>query len=169
MSTHTHAPKPHKIPESVLVVIHTADLQVLMIERADKEGFWQSVTGSKDALDEPLSMTAMREVAEETGLDASQFILTDWQLKNRYEIYPIWRHRYAEGVTHNTEHVFGLTLPHPLPIQLAPREHRQYRWLPFKEAADCCFSASNAEAILQLPQRLSILNLPFISLNKDAK
>ena len=161
--------KPHKIPESVLVVIHTIDLQVLIIERADKEGFWQSVTGSKDTLDEVLMDVAKREVAEETGLDAAQFILTDWQLKNRYEIYPIWRHRYAEGVTHNTEHVFGLTLPHTMPVQLAPREHRQYRWLPFKEAADFCFSASNAEAILQLPQHLSELNPISFKPNKVAQ
>jgi len=98
----------------------------------------------------------VREVMEETGLDATQFQLCDWQTQNIYEIYPIWRHRYAEGVTHNTEHVFGLTLPSTMPITLAPREHRQYRWLPYQEAADCCFSASNAEAILQLPQRLQL-------------
>ncbi|MET3108686.1 dATP pyrophosphohydrolase [Oxalobacteraceae bacterium GrIS 2.11] len=145
----------YKIPESVLVVIHTADLQVLVMERVDKEGFWQSVTGSKDSLEEPVAQTAAREVMEETGLDVTQFKLSDWQLENIYEIYPVWRHRYQEGVTHNTEHVFGLTLPHIMPIHLAEREHRQYRWLPFREAADCCFSASNAEAILQLPNRVA--------------
>jgi len=145
----------YKIPESVLVVIHTADLQVLVMERVDKEGFWQSVTGSKDSLEEPVAQTAAREVMEETGLDVTQFELRDWQLENVYEIYPVWRHRYQDGVTHNTEHVFGLTLPRIMPIQLAEREHRQYRWLPFREAADCCFSASNAEAILQLPNRVA--------------
>jgi dATP pyrophosphohydrolase len=144
----------YKIPESVLVVIHTADLQVLLMERADQKGFWQSVTGSKDSLDEAISITAAREVKEETGLDAAQFQLNDWQLQNVYDIYPIWLHRYQPGVTRNTEHVFGLTLPQTMPITLAEREHRQYRWLPYRDAADCCFSASNAEAILQLPNRI---------------
>ena len=146
--------RPHKIPESVLVVIHTPDLQVLMLERADRPGFWQSVTGSLDALDEPLAETARREVQEETGIDIAAVggRLLDWQLRNVYEIYPVWRHRYAPGVTHNTEHVFGLTVPAGTAVRLAPREHLQYRWLPWREAADLCFSPSNAEAVLQLPR-----------------
>ncbi len=144
----------YKIPESVLVVIHTPDLQVLLIERVDKEGFWQSVTGSKDTLNEATADTARREVMEETGLDTTLFNLEDWHMQNVYEIYPVWRHRYAPGITKNTEHVFGLTVPHIMPVTLAAREHRQYRWLPYREAADCCFSASNAEAILQLPDRI---------------
>jgi dihydroneopterin triphosphate diphosphatase len=144
---------PFKIPESVLVVIHTPAAEVLMIERADKPGFWQSVTGSLDALDEPLADTARREVLEETGITAGE--LRDWQLSNVYEIYPVWRHRYAPGVTHNTEHVFGLTVPAGTPVVLAPREHVRYEWLPWREAADRCFSPSNAEAILQLPKFLA--------------
>jgi dATP pyrophosphohydrolase len=147
----------HKIPESVLVIIHSADLQVLLIERADKPGFWQSVTGSKDAVDEPLAETAMREVFEETGIRIGSAAvpmdqLRDWQLSNVYEIYPVWRHRYAPGVTQNTEHVFGLCVPRDIAITLAPREHLQFQWLPWREAADRCFSPSNAEAILQLPR-----------------
>jgi dihydroneopterin triphosphate diphosphatase len=142
--------KPFKIPESVLVVIHTPDLRVLLIERADQPGFWQSVTGSKDAPDEPLIDTARREVLEETGIETGEWL--DWGLANVYEIYPVWRHRYAPGVTHNTEHVFGLTVPAELPVRLAPREHLAARWLPYAEAADQCFSPSNAEAILQLPR-----------------
>lgn len=150
----------HKIPESVLVVIHSADLQVLLIERADKPGFWQSVTGSKDELHEPLRTTAIREVAEETGIQVgspaiSQEQLRDWKLSNVYEIYPVWRHRYAPGVTHNTEHVFGLLVPRDIPVVLAEREHLQYKWLPWQAAADLCFSPSNAEAILQLPRQLT--------------
>lgn len=145
----------NKIPESVLVIIHTRDLQVLLLERADHPGFWQSVTGSRDALDEPLELTCRREVLEETGLDAAQFVLQDWDVRNRYEIYPHWRHRYPEGVTHNTEHVFGLCLPEPLPVQIAPREHLQYQWLPWNEAAERCFSMSNVQAIRQLPERLA--------------
>ncbi|MFN3810583.1 MAG: dihydroneopterin triphosphate diphosphatase [Roseateles asaccharophilus] len=146
--------RPYKIPESVLVVIHTPALEVLMLERADRPGFWQSVTGSLDAPDEAPAETARREVLEETGMDiaALDARLRDWQLSNVYEIYPVWRHRYAPGVTHNTEHVFGLTVPAGTPVRLAPREHLRYRWLPWREAADLCFSPSNAEAVLQLPR-----------------
>jgi dATP pyrophosphohydrolase len=149
--------KPPKIPESVLVVIHTAGLDVLLIERADKPGFWQSVTGSKDSLDEPPAETAVREVAEETGIvvggpQVPPSHLRDWGLRNVYEIYPVWRHRYAPGVTHNTEHVFGLRVPAGIPVILNPREHLRFDWLPWQEAADRCFSPSNAEAILQLPR-----------------
>ncbi|PHV06742.1 dihydroneopterin triphosphate diphosphatase [Janthinobacterium sp. BJB412] len=145
---------PYKIPESVLVVIHTADLQVLLIERADRAGFWQSVTGSLDTPDEPLAQTAARELFEETGIAAGgDIVLRDWQLANIYTIYPVWRHRYAPGVTENTEHVFGVEVPRDIAITLSPREHLQYTWLPYLEAADKCFSSSNAEAILQLPAR----------------
>ncbi len=148
-----------KIPQSVLVVIHTPDRQVLLIERADKPGFWQSVTGSKDRLDEPLADTCVREVQEETGITIGsaavpRTALRDWGLRNVYEIYPVWRHRYAPGVTHNTEHVFGLTVAAGTPVRLNPREHLRYAWHPWREAADRCFSPSNAEAILQLPRFL---------------
>lgn len=152
----------YKIPESVLVVIHTAALEVLLIERTDKPGYWQSVTGSKDAPEEDLFDTAIREVAEETGIhvgtasgeqSVSRDALQDWHLSNIYEIYPVWRHRYAPGVTQNKEHVFGLLVPQAIPVTLSPREHVRYVWLPYRAAADQCFSPSNAEAILQLPQR----------------
>lgn len=145
----------NKIPESVLVVIHTAALEVLLLERADHPGYWQSVTGSKDSLDEPLTLTCRREVLEETGLDTDDHVLTDWQHINRYEIYPHWRHRYPAGVTHNNEHVFGLRLPGALPIRIAPREHLRYEWLPWEEAAGRCFSWTNVKAIRQLPARLA--------------
>lgn len=143
----------HKIPVSVLVVIHTADGQVLLMERADAPGFWQSVTGSQDP-GETLEQTAIREVREETGLDATAFELTPWDIENRYEIYERWRHRYAPGVTHNTEHVFGLKLPVSQPVILAPREHLRYEWLPCEIAAERCFSPSNAMAIRRLSTRL---------------
>lgn len=147
----------HKIPESVLVVIHTPDLQVLLIERADRPGYWQSVTGSLDAPDEPLLDTAARELREETGIvaDGAAICLRDWQLANIYEIYPVWRHRYAPGVTHNTEHVFSVCVPRDSAITLSPREHLNHVWLPYLEAADRCFSSSNAEAILQLPKQFA--------------
>ena len=141
-----------KIPESVLVVIHTPALEVLLIERADQPGFWQSVTGSLDAPDEPLAQTAAREVLEETGISARPEDFRDWALANVYEIYPVWRHRYAPGVTHNTEHVFSLCVPPGTAVTLSPREHSAWQWLPYREAADRCFSPSNAEAVLMLPQ-----------------
>jgi dATP pyrophosphohydrolase len=142
----------HKVPVSTLVVIHTSDLRVLLLERADRPGFWQSVTGSQDP-GETLAQTAVREVREETGIEAAHYRLSDWNLRNVYEIYPVWRHRYAPGVTHNTEHVFGLELPEPVEVRLAPREHLAAAWLPWREAAERCFSWSNREAILLLPER----------------
>ena len=141
-----------KIPESVLVVIHTPELEVLLIERTDNADFWQSVTGSKDALEEQLQHTAQREVLEETGITASLDQFIDWSVSNIYEIYPAWRNRYAPGIMHNTEHVFSLCVPRNTPIKLSPREHTACQWLPYLEAADTCFSPSNAEAILLLPQ-----------------
>ena len=147
----------YKIPESVLVVIHSPELDVLLIERADRPGFWQSVTGSLDAPDEALSATAARELFEETGIvaDGTDIVLHDWHLSNVYEIYPVWRHRYAPGVTHNTEHVFSVCVARSTPIILSPREHLRHAWLPWMEAADRCFSSSNAEAILQLPRHMA--------------
>jgi dATP pyrophosphohydrolase len=147
-------PRPFKIPESVLVVIHTAALDVLLIRRTDAGEHWQSVTGSKDELQESFWDTAVREVAEETGIDALSpaCCLLDWGLENVYDIWPQWAHRYAPSVKQNRERVFGLTVPDSLAVRLNPREHNALRWLPWREAADECFSASNAEACLLLPR-----------------
>jgi len=142
----------YKRPVSVLVVIHTPALDVLLIERAAHPGYWQSVTGSQEG-DESLLATACREVMEETGLDAAAGKLSDWQQENIYEIFAEWRHRYAPGVTHNTEHVFSLEIPAPQPVRLAPGEHVAQLWLPWQEAAARCFSMSNRDAILALPTR----------------
>lgn len=142
-----------KIPISVLVVIHKSNGEVLLIERADKANFWQSVTGSVDSCDEDLKLAAAREVLEETGIDVQLLpanALRDMHHQIEYEIYPQWRHRYALGVTSNTEHWFSLLVPDATQVQLAPREHVAYQWLPFSEAAVKCFSPSNGEAILQL-------------------
>ncbi|AOW15381.1 dihydroneopterin triphosphate diphosphatase [Hydrogenophaga crassostreae] len=155
--------QPHKIPESVLVVIYTPALEVLLIERADASGFWQSVTGSKDSWEEAFIDTAAREVWEETGLDVRGpgCQLTDWGLENRYEIYPAWRTRYAPGVIENRERVFGLRLEQAKHVCLNPLEHLGQQWLPWIEAADKCFSPSNAEAILLLPSfDLSAVDTP---------
>ena len=152
----------YKIPESVLVVIHSPALDVLLIRRADvgDHVFWQSVTGSKDRVSESFAATAVREVAEETGIDCRPGAapgwrpsLSDWRLENHYAIYPQWLHRYPPGTVENTERVFGLEVPRDIPIRLNPAEHLDWCWLPWLEAADACFAASNAEAILQLPQR----------------
>lgn len=141
-----------KRPVSVLVVIHTPDLQVLLLERAAHPGYWQSVTGSLEE-GERLIETAVREVREETGIDASQSQFKDWQITNTFEIFTEWRHRYGPGVTHNTEHVFSLEVTEVPPVKLSPSEHLDYRWLPWREAAAQCFSWSNRDAILSLPEQ----------------
>jgi dihydroneopterin triphosphate diphosphatase len=143
---------PYKQPVSALIVIHTPLLEVLLLERADYPGYWQSVTGSRDG-EETLGETAVREVFEETGIDARLYKLTDWRKQNVYDIYPKWQHRYPPGTTHNTEHVFSLELPERLPVKLSPREHLSCMWLPWHEAADKVFSPSNRSAILELPER----------------
>ena len=142
-----------KTPISVLVLIHTADLKVLLIERADKAGFWQSVTGSIELEDADLRATAIREVKEETGLDAEKYLLSDWQFSQTYEIYEHWRYRYAPGVTQNVEHIFGLELPSTLDVHLAPNEHVAYEWVDWREAAKRVFSWTNVEAIRRLGER----------------
>jgi dATP pyrophosphohydrolase len=143
--------KAPKQPVSVLVVIHTPDRQILLLERASHPGYWQSVTGSQE-VGESLSETALREVGEETGIIASTDALRDWQRTNTFEIFAEWRYRYAPGVTHNTEHVFSLEIAAVQPVRIAPNEHLNYCWLPWQEAAGKCFSWSNRDAILQLAQ-----------------
>ena len=148
--------KPYKTPISALVLIHTPDLQVLIMERTDKTGFWQSVTGSIEG-DETPREAAVREVREETGLDAIEYDFQDWQASNIYEIYPHWRHRYAPGVTENTEHLFGLCLPKPLAIKLAPDEHVRYEWVDWREAASRVFSWTNIDALKRLGTRHQLI------------
>ena len=151
--------EPFKIALSVLVVIYTPALEVLLIRRADTQDteFWQSVTGSKDDEAHSFAETAIREVQEETGIDCAAGTplhagLQDWQLENVYDIYARWLHRYAPGTVLNTERVFGLQVPQGTPVTLSPREHTAFKWLPYRQAAEQCFSPSNAEAILLLPR-----------------
>ena len=138
-----------KTPVSVLVVVHTPALEVLLLERAVRPGFWQSVTGSREG-SESLAETATRELAEETAIGCTADQLVDWRLSNRFEILPLWRARYAEGVTHNVEHVFSLCVAADTPVAIAPDEHRDWRWLPWREAAAACFSWTNRDAIFML-------------------
>jgi dihydroneopterin triphosphate diphosphatase len=141
-----------KIPVSVLVIVHTPRLEVLLIERATRPGYWQSVTGSLERADEPLEEAARRELREETGIAATASELERWNLTYTFEIYPEWRHRFAPGTTHNVEHVFSLEVPRRVPVSLAPDEHTARQWLPWREAAERCFSWSNRDAIRALPQ-----------------
>ena len=142
-----------KLPISVLVVVHTLAREVLLLERAHRPGYWQSVTGSLDWAEEPLAAAAAREVKEETAIDAPAGDLTRWNVAYRFEIYLHWRHRFAPGVTHNTEHVFGLALRERTAVSLAPDEHVAFAWLPWREAAQRCFSWSNRDAIHILGER----------------
>ncbi len=138
-----------KKPVSVLVVIHDPSLNILLLERAAHPGYWQSVTGSQEA-DENLPTTAMREVAEETGIMCAPDDLRDWRMTNRFEIFAEWRDRYPAGVTHNTEHIFSLCVPENTTVRTNPDEHRAWRWLPWHEAATACFSWTNRDAIMML-------------------
>ncbi len=144
----------YKIPISVLVVIHTPALDVLLLERAKHPGLWQSVTGSMEG-GEILLDTAQREVFEETGIDASAQDFIAWNIVNNFRI-SLTPERFAPGTTHNQEHVFSLCLPETISVALAPDEHLAYRWLPYREAAQKCFSWSNRDAILMLPLRLPL-------------
>ncbi len=156
-------PRQFKIPVSVLVVVYTADCQTLLIERANQQaqatGLWQSVTGSLDTLQEPPELAARREVMEETGIDCTQpgCVLQNWQQCNTYALAPAWLHRYAPGVLHNTEHIWGLLVPRGTPVRLNPREHVAYQWLPSSQAAKLCFSATNACAVLALAQHAGLV------------
>lgn len=142
-----------KLPVSVLVVVHTSALEVLLLERAARPGYWQSVTGSLDRTDEPLEQAAVRELREETGIETPGSALVRWNVTYTFEIYPHWRHRFAPGITHNTEHPFSFELPAPCDVTLAREEHTAFQWLPWRDAAARCFSWSNRDAIRMLPER----------------
>ena len=143
----------YKIPISVLVVVHTVQREVLLLERSLRRGYWQSVTGSLDPMEEPLEQAAAREVLEETGIGAAAGRLTRWNVVYTFEIYQQWRHRFAPGVLHNVEHVFALELEARRPVRVAPKEHTAFTWLPWREAAAQCFSWSNRDAIVMLGEQ----------------
>jgi len=143
----------HKLPLSVLVIVHTAAGDVLLLERALRPGYWQSVTGSVDSLEEPLQRAAEREVREETGIEANAGRLERWNVVYTFEIYRQWRHRFAPGVLHNLEHVFALEFSRRPAVRLAADEHVDSVWLPWREAAAKCFSWSNRDAIMMLGEK----------------
>jgi dATP pyrophosphohydrolase len=142
-----------KIPISVLVILYSSDAEVLLLERADHPGFWQSVTGSLDDEKEPLIAAACREVLEETGLAIATENMEDWRFSQNYEIFAHWRHRYAPGVTENTEHVFSSQVSRQSAVRLSAREHLRWKWLALEDAAEACFSWTNAKAIRELGRR----------------
>ncbi|MDO4998194.1 MAG: dihydroneopterin triphosphate diphosphatase [Neisseria sp.] len=143
-------PKPLKNPISVLVVLHDPNGDILLLERADKADFWQSVTGSVETGETPFQ-TALREIAEETGIVLTPEQLHDWHYSSVYEIYPHWRHRYPAGVSENLEHVFSACIARDAVLDLT--EHTAYQWLPAEQAAKLAFSPSNQEAILRLSEQ----------------
>jgi dATP pyrophosphohydrolase len=138
------------LPESVLVIVHTPDLHVLLLQRVGRRGWWQSVTGAREGGDATIVETARRELHEETGIDAGTG-LRDWHWVNRYSIWPAWRHRYAPEVTHNVEHTFSFCVPTPCPVRLTFDEHERYQWMPWRDAVDRCFGPTNREALKRLP------------------
>ena len=141
----------YKIPISVLVILFTRKYDVLLLERADRPGFWQSVTGSKEDVKESLASTAQREVREETGLNFERNQFRDWNRSFDFEIYRHWRGRYKPGITHNTEYVFSLMVENKVKIEISPREHLSYCWIDRKSAIAKVFSWTNVIALKELP------------------
>ena len=137
-------PKTFKRPESVLVVVYTAAGEILLLERHEPAGWWQSVTGSLEPGEAP-HQAAVRELAEETGLAADG--LVDLEMSHRFTIAPAWRHKFAPGVTENLEHAFALELPGPADIRLDSAEHRGYAWLSRAAALAQASSWSNRAAL----------------------
>ncbi|NHA16026.1 dihydroneopterin triphosphate diphosphatase [Thioalkalivibrio sp. XN279] len=136
-----------KQPESVLVVVYTRAGDFLLLERHEPAGWWQSVTGSLEPGESP-GEAAVRELAEETGLDADG--LADLEMNHRFTIAPAWRHKFAPGVSENLEHAFALELPEPAPIRLDAAEHRAFAWLPLDEALSRASSWSNRAALQRI-------------------
>ena len=138
-----------KRPESVLVVIYTRSRECLLLERAEPRGFWQSVTGSL-RWDETPAECAVREVREETGLSADG--LRDAGHESVFPIFAEFRQRYAPGVELNLEHLWYLERPATEPVQIEPREHVAYEWLPIDAAIARVSSWTNREALENLDQ-----------------
>jgi len=136
----------------VLVVVHTRDLECLLLERVEPAGFWQSVTGTLGWTETPAEAAA-REVVEETSLDPAG--LRDAEVIRRFPILPEWRSRYAPDVSENTEHLWYLEFNEQQPVTLNPSEHRACRWLSLDEAIDAATSWTNREALERLARQRS--------------
>lgn len=121
------------------------------MRRTDHPGFWQSVTGSLERHESRPIDAAVRELAEETGL-TNVSRLRETGIRNRYEIFPEWRHRFAPGTTHNTEHLFFLKLEAEEAITLNGSEHSEYCWLTIDDAVARAGSRTNRDAIELLKQ-----------------
>ena len=128
------------------MLVYTRAGEVLLLERAQPRGFWQSVTGSL-RWGESARAAAARELAEETGLQAAGGRLIDLHTGERFPIIPPWRARYAPSAHFNREHWFVLELPNRRLIRLHPQEHRRYRWLPAAQAARRATSWTNRKII----------------------
>lgn len=137
----------YRRPESVLVLIYDTQHQVLLLERSDVAGYWQSVTGSLEPGETP-AQAARRELFEETGLSESRsHPLQDLRRQVRFTIPPRWQHRFAPHITTNLEHQFALQVPAGTPVRLSPDEHLRAAWLSAGQALKQVSSWSNREAI----------------------
>ena len=141
--------KKYKIPVSSLIIVHTIDMEILLLHRQDKDGYWQSITGSLEENESPIE-AAKRELFEETGIKYQEFPILNWQFSQEYEIYKHWRYRYPPSVSYNTEHVFSVELPKKITVKIAPKEHRDFKWVPIEDAIKMVFSDTNAQALKKL-------------------
>lgn len=138
-------PEDYKRPESVLVVVHDPEGRFLLLKRADIADFWQSVTGSLN-WGEGARDAAVREVREETGIDAGPG-LHDWHHSVSFRILRQFLPRYAPGTQYNLEHLYSLQVDRDRPIRIDPAEHVEYAWKELEESLDIVWSWSNRDAI----------------------
>jgi len=134
----------YRRPESVLVVVYTAALECLLLERVRPAGFWQSVTGALE-WGESAYDAAVRELAEETGL--SHRGMRDAETQRCFPILPEWRSKYAPDVETNVEHLLYLELPARRAVRLNPEEHSRHAWLELEAAIAKVSSWTNRLAL----------------------
>ena len=135
-------------PESVLVVVHTVSGDVLLLKRTIPFEFWQSVTGSLAAAEEPID-AASRELLEESGL-TDEGVLTFTGVSRQFAIDPRWRDRFPPGTVENVEYEYRYRLPGTIDIRLCDDEHSEFCWLPVEEAIERVWSWTNQQALESL-------------------